>query len=117
MTLVLPWTRLTTKQVTFPFGPTNPDGTAVTGVECALLPYRSRGPSSTTTWVAGTFTPSSTAGQPGTGSITVAGPDAASPGASGLQLTGPGDVWARPVDGANVDPIFVARIDLQSDPS
>ena len=114
MTNVLQWTRITTMPASFPFGPTNPDGSAVTGIQCALLPYRSRGPSSTTAWVVATYT-AGASGQAGVGSIVLAGPDAANPGTTGLQLTGAADLWARPVDGANVEPTFVARIDLLSD--
>jgi hypothetical protein len=108
----LSWTRISALELTFPVAPTDAAGSPVTiaGVDCALLAYRAKGPDAATVWVAASY-------DAGTGEATilVAGPDAADPGAGGLQLangSGGGDVWARVIDNPEVDAQFVCRIDL-----
>lgn len=108
----LSWTRITALEVTFPVTPKDADGNVVSiaGVDCALLPYRALGPDASTTWVGASWD-----GVAGEATILVAGPDAADPGAGGLQLadgSGGGDLWARNVDNPEVDAGFVCRIDL-----
>lgn len=107
----LRWTRITSLEVTFPTTPTDSAGNPITisGVKCALLPYRAKGPSATTAWV------DATDNGDGTYTVLVAGPDAAAPGVNGLQLadgSGGGDLWARVIDNPEDDAQFVGRIDL-----
>lgn len=111
------WTRVTEQFVDFPVTATDASGNPVTitGVQCALLAYRSKGPDASTTWVDATWTPGVN-GQPGTASVLVAGPDAPSPGATGLQMGSTGaDLWALVVDNPERVPAFVVRLDLQND--
>lgn len=110
----LQWTRISALNITFPVTPTNAAGSPVSiaGVDCALLPYRSNGPTTTTTWVASTYV----AGPPAKATILVRGPDVA--GGGGLQIpngSGGGDLWARVTDAPEVDAQFVCRIDLMED--
>lgn len=111
------WTRITELFIDFPVTPTLANGqpATITGVQCALLPYRSKGPTATTVWVDATWTPGVN-GNPGTASVLVSGPDAASPGSGGLQMGNSGaDLWARIVDTPETAPAFVVRLDLMSD--
>lgn len=114
---VLQFTRISEEWVRFPVTDTLADGTpaVITGVQCALLSYRSRGPSTSTVWKDAVWV-AGTGGAPGYGKILVAGPDAADPGASGFQLGSyGGDLWARVVDNPEIIPSPVARIDLLTD--
>lgn len=109
----LEWTRISALNITFPVSPTDAAGDpiVISGVDCALLPYRSKGPTASTTWVAATYAA-------GEATVLVAGPDAEDPGASALQIadgSGGGDLWARVTDNPEVDAQFVCRIDLMED--
>lgn len=118
MITVFQWTRVTSQRIDFPLTATNDDGTAgaISSVQCALLPYRSRGPSASTVWVDADWVPG-TDPSTGTGQILIVGPDGTNPGASGLQLGSySADLWARVVNDPEVELSLVARIDLQSDP-
>lgn len=110
MTLI--WRRTTELLVQFPVNPVDASGVVlvISGVDCALLPYRSRGPTSSTVWKAATYAT-------GVAKILVAGPDAAVP-SGGFQFASTdvgGDLWARVTSSPEVDPEFVARIDLFQD--
>jgi hypothetical protein len=108
----LHWTRVTALEVEFPVAPTDAAGDPITipGVDCALLPYRAKGPDAFTTWVPAVYDSIA-----GTATILVAGPDAAATSSASLQLaegSGGGDLWARVADSPEVDVEFVCRIDL-----
>lgn len=114
--MTLKWHRTTELYVEFPVTPVNAEGASVTisGVDCALLPYRSRGPATSTVWKAAVYTPG-VGGAAGSAKILVSGPDANDPGSAGFRFGDTdygGDLWARTVDNPETDPEFVARIDL-----
>jgi hypothetical protein len=107
----LSWTRITELYVTFPVSPTNAAGdpVTITGVDCALLSYRAKGPDAATVWVGATWDDVT---QKAT--VLISGPDASPPEGT-LQLadgSGGGDLWARVTDSPEVNAAFVARIDL-----
>lgn len=115
--MTLKWSRTTELYVEFPVAPKDADGNVVSisGVDCALLPYRSRGPTSTTVWKAAIYV----AGPPSTAKILISGPDASDPGANGFRFASTdwgGDLWARVTSAPEVEPEFTGtRIDLLQD--
>jgi hypothetical protein len=116
--MTLLWSRLTEEYIRFPVTPVLVDGTPaiITGVDCAMLPYRSRGPNATTVWKAASFTAGS-GSTPASAKVLVSGPDASDPGSSGFRFATTdygGDLWARVTD-TEVDPEFIVRIDLIQD--
>lgn len=117
MITVFQWSRITAQLVDFTLTPTLADGSPATGiaVQCALLPYRSRGPDALTVWTAAATWTDGVGGAPGTGQIFVAGPDA-NPGAGLLMGDYGNDMWAQIVDNPDTEPQFICRFDLQADP-
>jgi hypothetical protein len=108
----LNWTRITALYVVFPVSPTDGAGNTVSiaGVDCALLPYRAKGPDGTTTWQPTVYDDVAE-----TATILVVGPDVDSPPSGSLQIadgSGGGDLWARVTDSPEDDVEFVCRIDL-----
>jgi len=117
--MTLLWRRTTELYVEFPVSPTDADGNAISinGVDCALLPYRSRGPSAATVWKAAVYT-APVGDVPGSAKILVSGPDANDPGSDGFRMATTdvgGDLWARVLDVPEDNPVFIARIDLLQD--
>lgn len=113
--MALQWHRTTELLVQFPVTPKDASGNtvAISGVDCALLTYRSKGPTASTVWKAATYD-----GTAGTARILVAGPDAADPGSAGFRMATAdfgGDLWARVISGSEEEPEFVTRIDLIQD--
>lgn len=117
--MTLRWSRITEEFVRWTVAPTDPSGSPVSiaGVDAALLPYRSQGPTSSTVWKAAVYTAPS-GSNPGSAKILISGPDANDPGNAGFRFASTdwgGDLWARVTDNPEVDPEFIERIDLHQD--
>jgi hypothetical protein len=93
------------KYAHFPVTATLADGSAATisGVDVALLPYRT-GPDASTTWTPAVYAN-------GIATVLLAGPDADPTGALALP-TGGASVWARVVDNPEVDAAMVGSISI-----
>lgn len=119
MTSPLIWHRTTELLVQWSVSPKDASGNvaSISGVDVALLPYRSRGPTASTVWKAATYV-AGVGALPGSAKIMVAGPDAADPGSAGFRFATAdygGDLWARVIASSEVEPEFVTRIDLIQD--
>lgn len=115
----LRWSRVTAEFVRWTVLPVDAAGNllTITGVDAALLPYRSRGPTAATVWKPAVFV-APVGATPGSAKILVVGPDGTDPLAAGFRMATTdfgGDLWARVVDSPEVDPEFIARIDLIQD--
>lgn len=117
--MTLRWSRVTELYVQWPVTPTDASGAPVviSGVQAALLPYRSKGPTTSTVWRTAVYN-AGVGALPGSAKILIAGPDASDPGSNGFRMASSdfgGDLWARVVDNPEVDPEFIDRIDLVQD--